>query len=111
MIARVWRGWSAHQNADALETVIRTETIPSLLGKKLAGLREAQLFRLERLGETEFIMILWFDDLDAVRALAVARGSGEEDYEKSIVSQRARELLRRYDFKVEHYEVKELARP
>jgi hypothetical protein len=110
MIARVWRGWTAHQNADALEAIIRTETIPNMLSKDIAGLREAQVFRLERLGETEFIMILWFDDLEAVRALAVARGSSEEDYEKSIVSQRARELLRRYDFKVEHYEVKEVAR-
>ena len=110
MIARVWRGWTAHQNADALEAIIRTETIPNMLSKDIAGLREAQVFRLERLGETEFIMILWFDDLGAVRALAVARGSSEEDYEKSIVSQRARELLRRYDFKVEHYEVKEVAR-
>ena len=92
MIARVWRGWTAHQNADALEAIIRTETIPNMLSKDIAGLREAQVFRLERLGETEFIMILWFDDLGAVRALAVARGSSEEDYEKSIVSQRAREL-------------------
>ena len=110
MIARVWRGWTAHQNADALEAILRTETIPNMLSKDVAGLREAQVFRLERLGETEFIMILWFDDLEAVRALAVARGSSEEDYERAIVSQRARELLRRYDFKVEHYEVKEVAR-
>jgi len=46
-----------------------------------------------------------------VRALAVARGNSEDDYEKSVISQRARELLRRSDFKVEHYEVREIVRP
>jgi hypothetical protein len=111
MIARVWRGWTAHQNADAFEAVLRTESIPSALAKNVAGLREIRVLRLERLGETEFITILFFDDIDAVRAFAVARGVAEEDYEKSIVSQRARELLRRHDVKVEHYEVIEIARP
>lgn len=111
MIARVWRGWTAHQNADALEAVIRGETIPGVLAKNIAGLREVRVLRLERLGETEFVMVILFDDMDAVRALAVARGNSEEDYEKSVMSQRARELLRRYDHKVEHYEVKEIARP
>ena len=110
MIARVWRGWTAHQNADAFEAVLRTESIPNALAKNVAGLREIRVLRLERLGETEFITMLLFDDMDAVRALALARGSSEEDYERSIVSQRARELLRRWDFKVEHYEVKEVAR-
>ena len=111
MIARVWRGWAAHQNADALEAVLRTQSIPGILSKNIAGLREAQVLRLERLGETEFILMLWFDDMEAVRALAVARGVPEEDYERSMVSIKARELLRRFDLKAEHYEVKAIARP
>lgn len=110
MIARVWRGWTTHQNADAFEAVLRAQSIPSILAKNIPGLREAQVLRLERLGETEFIMILWFDDMDAVRALAVARGMPDEDYEKSIISFAARDLLRRFDGKVEHYEVKEMVR-
>jgi hypothetical protein len=111
MIARVWRGWTAHQHADAFEAVLRTQTIPSIISKNIAGLRETQILRLERLGETEFIMMLWFDDMDAARVLAVARGAPEGDYEKAVMSLAARELLRRYDFKVEHYEVKEVIRP
>ncbi len=111
MIARVWRGWTAHQNADAFEAVLRTESFPSILAKNVMGLREMQVLRLERLGETEFVTILWFDDLDAVRALAVARGNSEDEYEKSVISQRARELLRRSEFRVEHYEVCETVRP
>jgi hypothetical protein len=111
MIARVWRGWTAHQNADAFEAVLRTQSIPNILARSIPGLREAQVLRLERLGETEFVTMLWFDDMDAVRALASARGIAEEDYEKSIISFPARELLRRFDFKVEHYEVREIVRP
>jgi hypothetical protein len=110
MIARVWRGWTAHQNADALEAVLRTQSIPGFLAKNIAGLREAQVLRLERLGETEFMMMLWFDDMDAVRAMAVARGIAEEDYDKSTVSLAAHELLRRFDLKVTHYEVKDIMR-
>jgi hypothetical protein len=110
MIARVWRGWTAHQNADAFEAVLRTESLPGILAKNVMGLRDMQVLRLERLGETEFITIIWFDDIDGARALAVARGNGEDEYEKSVISQRARELLRRYDFKVEHYEVREHVR-
>jgi hypothetical protein len=111
MIARVWRGWTAHQNADALEVVLRTQSIPGILSKNVPGLREAQVLRLERLGETEFVMMLWFDDMEAVRALAVARGLPEADYEKSVLSFAARELLRRFDGKVEHYEVRDVVRP
>ena len=110
MIARVWRGWTAHQNADALEAVLRTQSIPNILSKNIAGLREAQVLRLERLGETEFIIMLWFDDIGAARALAVARGLPEEEYEKAVMSLPTRELLRRYDCKVEHYDVREIAR-
>ena len=110
MIARVWRGWTAHHNADAYEAVLRTETIPNALAKNIGGLREIQALRLERLGETEFLCIMWFDDMAAVRAFAAARGLAADEYEKSVISQRARELLRRYDFKVEYYDVKEIVR-
>ena len=111
MIARVWRGWTAHQNANAVEAILRAQTIPSILSKGIPGLREVQILRLDRLGETEFVTILWLDDMDAVRALSAARGMPAEDYEKAVMSLSARELLRRFDFKVEHYEVREQVRP
>jgi antibiotic biosynthesis monooxygenase (ABM) superfamily enzyme len=110
-IARVWHAWTAHQNADAYERVLRNETFPGVLAKNVAGLRELRALRLERLGETEFLTIMYFDDMEAARALAVARDLPEDDYDRSVVSQKAREVLRRYDSRVEHYEVKESARP
>src|SRR5262245_23848363 len=105
MIARICRCWTAHQHADAFEALLRTESIPAFLVKDVPGLREAQGFRLERLGETEFILTLWFDDLDAARALAVARGLPEEDYEKSAPPPRVRDLARRFEPKVKHYDL------
>src|SRR5262245_30204905 len=110
MIARICCCWTAHQHADGFEALLRTESIPGFLAKDVPGLREAQVFRLGRLGETEFILILWFDDLDATRALAVARGLPEADYEKSAPPPRVRDLARRFDPKVKHYELVETAR-
>ncbi len=62
--------------------------------------------RLERLGEAEFTIVMWFDDWDAVRALAVARGIPPEDYERAVVTSRELPFLRRYDRKSTHYQVK-----
>jgi hypothetical protein len=109
-IARVWRGWTTHQNADAYETVLRNETFPSALAKNVVGLRELRALRLERLGETELLAIIYFDDMESVRAFAAARDLPEDDYDRSVISQKAREVLRRYDSKVEHYEVKAIVR-
>lgn len=109
MIVRFWRGWASHQNADAYEVLLKTETIPNILAKNIAGVRKIETFRLGRLGETEFLSIIWFDDMAAVRALAVARGLTEDEFEKSVVSAKARALLRRFDAKVEHYETIEVA--
>jgi hypothetical protein len=108
-IARVWRGWTAHRNAGAYETMLRSEVFPGALGKNVAGLRELRALRLERLGETEFLQILYFDDMEAVHAFAAARDVPEDEYDRPVVSLKAREALRRYDGKVEHYEVKEIA--
>lgn len=110
MIARIWRGWTAHQNADAYEALLKTETIPNALAKNITGLREIQVLRLERLGETEFFCMMWFDDMAAVVAFAATRSLAADEYEKSVVSPKARALLRRFDLKVEHYELKATTR-
>ena len=50
--------------------------------------------------EIEFITIMWFDTIDAVRSFA------GENYEVAVVPPKARALLSRYDAKSQHYEVK-----
>ena len=50
--------------------------------------------------EVEFITIMWFDSIDAVRTFA------GENYDVAVVPPEARALLSRFDDKSQHYEVK-----
>ena len=66
----------------------------------IPGFRNIQLRRRPLDEEGEFITIMWFDSLDAVKQFA-----GQE-YEKAVVLEKARSLLKRYDQASQHYEVK-----
>lgn len=102
MIGRVWHAWTTHADADAFEAIVRTEIYPATAARNLPGFRGSQLLRLARAGQTEFVIITWFDDMEAVRRFA------GDDYEKPMVTPKARALLRRSDPKPEHYEVREI---
>lgn len=101
MICRVWHGWTAHTDADTFEHVVRSEVLPTLQAKKVPGYRGAQILRLARAGQTEFVHMLWFDDMDAVRALA------GEAYDRPMLTPEAHALLRRSDHRPAHFEVRE----
>jgi antibiotic biosynthesis monooxygenase (ABM) superfamily enzyme len=101
MIGRIWHGWTAHRNADAYEALLKDEIVPGILARNISGFREIQLFRRAGGDEVEFITIMWFDDLDAVRSFA-----GTE-YEIAVVPPRAQSLLARFDATAQHYEVRE----
>jgi hypothetical protein len=49
--------------------------------------------------EVEFVTVMWFDPIEAVRAFA------GEDYEVAVVPPKARALLSRFDARSQHYEV------
>jgi hypothetical protein len=98
VISRVWHGWTTSENAPDYERLLRTEILPGIAAKELAGYRGSHLLRRELEGEVEFMTILWFESLDGVRALA------GEDYEVAYVPPRARALLSRFDAKSQHYD-------
>jgi hypothetical protein len=50
--------------------------------------------------EVEFVTVMWFDTLDAVRAFA------GEDYEVAVVPPKAQAVLSRFDGRSQHYEVR-----
>ncbi|MCB9959623.1 MAG: antibiotic biosynthesis monooxygenase [Rhodospirillaceae bacterium] len=110
MIARVWHGWTAPDNADRYETLLKTEIFPGILAKRVAGFRHIELFRRDlpagddgagaRPGEVEFVTVMWFDTLDAVRAFA------GEDYETAYVPAAARQVLARFDARSAHYDIR-----
>jgi heme-degrading monooxygenase HmoA len=100
MISRIWHGWTAPENADAYEVLLKSEIFTGIQGRQIAGYRGIQLFRRDLGAETEFITVMWFDSLDAVRTFA------GEDHEAAVVLPKARALLSRFDARSQHYEVK-----
>ncbi len=101
MIARIWHGWTALENADLYENLLKTEIFPTIASKNVAGYRGIQLLRRQHGDEMEFITIMQFDTLDAVIQFA------GEDYERSYVPDKAKQLLSRHDTRSQHYEIKE----
>jgi antibiotic biosynthesis monooxygenase (ABM) superfamily enzyme len=101
LISRIWHGWTVPENADAYESLLREEIFQGIVARKLPGFVGIDLLRRE-LGDTvEFITIMWFDSLDAVRSFA-----GKE-FERAVVPPTARKLLLRFDDHSAHYEVRE----
>jgi hypothetical protein len=102
MIGRVWHGWTTHANADAFASHLRNESLPAILARKIKGFHEIHCMRLDRPGHTEFQTLMRFESIDAVREFA------GQDYTKAVVAPRARELLRRYDTRAEHFEIRDI---
>lgn len=101
MISRIWHGYTTPANADVYENLLRAEIFVGIRGRKIAGFREIQLFRRALGTEVEFITVMWFDSLEAVRAFA------GPDYEVAVVPPKARAVLSRFDERSQHYEVRE----
>jgi heme-degrading monooxygenase HmoA len=101
VITRIWHGWTEPARADAYETLLRTEVFPGILAKNVAGFRRIELFRRPAGEEVEFVTVMWFDSLDDVKAFA------GEDYETAYVPDKARGILKRFDPRSQHYEVRE----
>jgi heme-degrading monooxygenase HmoA len=101
MIGRIWHGYTTPANADIYESLLKEEIFTGIKGRHIPGFREIQLFRRGLGSETEFITVMWFDSLDAVRLFA------GEDYEAAVVPPKARAVLSRFDGRSQHYEIKE----
>ena len=37
MIVRLWRGWTAPENAESYETLLKAQIFPGILGRSIAG--------------------------------------------------------------------------
>lgn len=100
MISRIWHGWTTPSNADAYESLLKSEIFVGIHERQIPGFHEIQLFRRNLGDEEEFITVMWFDSIEAVRVFA------GEDYEVAVVPQKARALLARFDARSQHYEVR-----
>ena len=70
MIARIWRGWTKRVDAKPYENMLRDEIFPSITGRKIKGYRGAELFIREDGDEMEFVTLLRFESMDAVKEFA-----------------------------------------
>lgn len=100
MIARLWRGWTTAANAAPYEALLRQEIFEAIAGRRIEGYRGIELFRRAAGDTVEFVTLMRFDSLEAVRAFA------GEDYEAAVVPPAARELLLRFEARSAHYEVR-----
>jgi hypothetical protein len=105
VISRIWHGWTTPANADAYESLLRSEIFPWIEGRRLTGFRGIQLLRRDLGDSVEFVTIMWFDSMESVRAFA------GDDPEAAVVLPAARALLARFDARSQHYEVKVDATP
>ena len=101
MISRIWHGYTTHENADSYEILLKGEIIVGIKDREIPGFREIQVFRRELENEVEFVTVMWFDSIDAVREFA------GEDYETAVVPEKARAVLLHFDARSQHYEVRE----
>lgn len=98
MIARVWHGYTKPEHADAYEAMLKPELLPGI--SKAKGYRGSYLLRRNLSSEVEFITILLWESIDAVRI-----ASGHDDYEASMIPEDRRKYLAHFDAKAAHYEV------
>jgi hypothetical protein len=99
MIARIWHGWTTNENADLYESLLKNEIFPGIGQKKIEGYRKISLLKCSKGDEVEFITIMLFDDLNAVKVFA------GNNFEESYVPQKARQILLRFDALSKHYEI------
>ncbi len=100
MISRIWHGWTAPGNADKYEAMLKEEIFVVIHNRHISGFKGIQLLRREVGEEVEFVTIMVFDSLAAVREFA------GEDYELAVVPKKARAVLSHFDERSQHYEIR-----
>lgn len=98
-VARVWRGWTTTENADAYQAIAEGEVFPAIMARRIPGLLRAHVLRSDDIveGEVEFTTVIWFDSLDSVK------GFMGENYREAHLPENARAVLTRFDAEAKHF--------
>jgi hypothetical protein len=96
VITRLWRGWTATENADAYEQFLLSELFPSM--RSISGFRGADVLRRLEGDEVAFVTLTRFDSLNDIREFA------GDDYEVPVLEPQALALLSRYDERALHFD-------
>ena len=98
MIARIWHGWTKPEDANAYEELLRAEIFPAIAARKLEGYRGAELFIRNDGNEVEFVTLLRFDSMEAVKEFAGSEAS------KPVIFPKAEALITRME-QARHYQI------
>ena len=82
MIARLWRGYATPDHADAYEAMLKPEPLPGV--GAASGYRGSYVLKRTVGGEIEFVTILLWDSIDAIRAIT------GPDFETAVVPEARR---------------------
>ncbi len=99
MIARIWHGFISIQNAEEYETLLKKEVFQEIESRNIEGFKNIQLLKRTISAEVEFITIMWFDTIEAVKKFA------GDDYEHAVVPEKAKAILKRFHATSQHYEL------
>jgi len=103
MISRIWHGWTTTSDADKYEMLLKEEIFIGIHNRHIRGFKGIQLLRRNVGNEVEFVTIMLFNSLDAIREFA-----GEDD-EAAVVPEKARAVLSHFDNRSQHYEVRSMS--
>jgi antibiotic biosynthesis monooxygenase (ABM) superfamily enzyme len=98
MIARIRHGWTKRADAKAYEELLRTEIFPSIAARNVAGYHGSELFIREDGDEVEFVTLLRFHSIDAVKEFA------GPDETKPVMYPKAEALITRME-QARHYRI------
>lgn len=101
MILRIWHGYTTPANADVYEGLLKQEIFDGIEAKRMPGFHGIELLRRPLGDEVEFVTMMRFDAIENVKAFT------GEDYEVAYVPEAARKVLKRFDQRSRHYELRE----
>lgn len=100
MIARIWHGYTTPENADGYEAMLKPELLPGI--SKVPGYRGGYVLRRPLDGEVEFITIMIWESIEALKAVA------GPNYTVSIIPADRLKYLARHDSHANHYEIQSI---
>jgi len=93
VIVRIWHMRTAPGNADRYEALLKEEIFVGTQHRQIQGFQSIRLPRRGIGPEVEFVTLMGFDSLEAVR------DSCREDYEVAVMPESARAILARFDLR------------
>jgi hypothetical protein len=99
-IIRTWKGWTTFENAPIYEDLLINEIFPTIKQNGITGLEKVSISTINKMDEVEFFLVLQFDSINDVISFAGV------NYENAYIPDNAKSVLKRYNKKAEHYELK-----